>query len=528
MVDWEGLVVGATAGNIEAYGLIVRRFQDMAYGYAYSILGDFGLAEDAAQEAFVEAYSSLPNLREPAAFPGWLRKIVLKRCDRMLRRKRVATVPLESAAEIASCGPGPAEMAEQRELQQAVLAAIKALPRGERAVTALFYINGYSHDDIAGFLGVPQSTVKSRLHTARKRLKERMFDMVEDSLKGHALPSEFASRVLANIPPLKWGTHKECTFAGALESALAGTDHPYDYETIMGASGLAFRTRWFRDSRRRGWCPSSPVGEFPEEIEAVRRTTGWQLLLDIRRDESTGEFKLGVDEFLPRITASINAGKPVLAYGPELNMCVIHGYEDRGETLVMRDYGETEETVRRNPSELHSFLILLGEHSKPLSEREMLMQSLRMATANFRREPEPLPGKGHYLYGRAALDGWADDIGLHEELSEDERGSLFFVSWWCCASLADARVAAARFLKPRTALLGRKAHSALERAAGLYGQEVAVLGPVFETRDAFLGPWSGKAIADWSAEARERERGILTRAREIETAAISEIEKTLV
>ena len=64
------LVVRARSGSLDAYGAIVRRFQDLAYGYAYSLLGDFHLAEDVAQEAFLEAYRHLVDLREPAAFPG--------------------------------------------------------------------------------------------------------------------------------------------------------------------------------------------------------------------------------------------------------------------------------------------------------------------------------------------------------------------------------------------------------------------------------------------------------------------------
>ena len=80
MKDVTTLVAAARAGDLEAYGQLVRCFQDMAYGYAYAVLGDFHLAEDAAQEAFLQAYRDLPDLREPAAFPGWLRRIVLNQC----------------------------------------------------------------------------------------------------------------------------------------------------------------------------------------------------------------------------------------------------------------------------------------------------------------------------------------------------------------------------------------------------------------------------------------------------------------
>ena len=77
MQELKSLIEAARLGDMKAYGTIVQRFADMAYGYAYAILGDFHLAEDAAQEAFVEAYYNLARLREAAAFPGWLRRIVL-------------------------------------------------------------------------------------------------------------------------------------------------------------------------------------------------------------------------------------------------------------------------------------------------------------------------------------------------------------------------------------------------------------------------------------------------------------------
>jgi DNA-directed RNA polymerase specialized sigma24 family protein len=76
------LVEDARSGDLAAFARLIRRFQAMAYGYAYSSLGDFSLAEDAAQGAFVEAYRKLDDLREPAAFPGWFRRIVFKYCDR--------------------------------------------------------------------------------------------------------------------------------------------------------------------------------------------------------------------------------------------------------------------------------------------------------------------------------------------------------------------------------------------------------------------------------------------------------------
>lgn len=201
MEETAKLVGRAQAGDIAAYDQLVRRFQDRAVGYAASVLGDLDLAQDAAQEAFLEACRCLPTLRAPAAFPVWLRRIVFKHCDRLMRGKNVSYLPIEAAARIASEEPGPEEAAERRERRVRVQEAIASLPEGERVVVTLFYLGGCSHRDIAAFLEVPISTVKNRLYAARGRLKARMLSMVEDDLQ-EARPSrdaEFRARVGENI-----------------------------------------------------------------------------------------------------------------------------------------------------------------------------------------------------------------------------------------------------------------------------------------------------------------------------------------
>ena len=173
---------GDQADRLAAIGELVERFQDMAYGYAYAVLGDFHLAEDATQDAFVTAFERLDALRDPAAFAGWLRRIVRTACSRLVRRKDYYFLPL-AATDIDS--HDPARAAEKSELRDAVMKAIRDLAEPQREVTTLFYINGYSHKDIADFLEVPVGTVKTRLHTSRKRLKKRMLVMVEDTLKSN-------------------------------------------------------------------------------------------------------------------------------------------------------------------------------------------------------------------------------------------------------------------------------------------------------------------------------------------------------
>ena len=109
MEEIPSLVERSRSGDLDAYGQLVLKFQDMAYGYGYSLLGDFHLAEDAAQEAFIEAYRSLGQLRDAAAFPGWFRRVVFSRCQRMLRRRQTAAESL--AGSLPARDREPSEMA---------------------------------------------------------------------------------------------------------------------------------------------------------------------------------------------------------------------------------------------------------------------------------------------------------------------------------------------------------------------------------------------------------------------------------
>ncbi len=197
MRAWIEHVVRARAGDLSAFDSLVREFQDMAVGYAYSILGDFQLAEDAAQDAFIEAYFCLGRLKEPKAFPAWFRTIVSRQCNRLIRGKQHPTLPLEAMAELANPGPSPLDLAAQRETQEMVLSAVTTLPENERVATTLAYINGYSLAEVGDFLEVSVDTVKNRLRSARSKLRERMVSLVKETLKQHAPAADFSRRASA-------------------------------------------------------------------------------------------------------------------------------------------------------------------------------------------------------------------------------------------------------------------------------------------------------------------------------------------
>lgn len=186
-----------------AFALLVKRYQDMAFACAYAVLGDFYLAEDCAQEAFITAWQSIHQLRAPEAFAGWLRRIVLTKCNRITRGQRLPIVPLELVTTVAS-ETDPHTIVEQRDVSKMVIKAIQALPRNERIATTMFYVDGYTQTEIGEFLEVPETTVNKRLYFARQHLKnDATFETLRRDLLAHR-PSRneaFADMVAAKLRP---------------------------------------------------------------------------------------------------------------------------------------------------------------------------------------------------------------------------------------------------------------------------------------------------------------------------------------
>ncbi len=207
MNETSGLVLKATDGNAtlaeqhDAFAALVCAFQDMAYGYAYAILGDVQLAEDAAQEAFISAWRRLSQLRDPEAFPGWFRRIVLTECNRLTRKKRLRTEQLDDNERMRSSPADPQTRLENKVLTREVFDSIKRLPEIERSVVWLFYLKGLSHRDISAFLELPTTTIAKRLYSARIRLRGTMMKKSKDDLIAHR-PSRsrtFEEKVAAGL-----------------------------------------------------------------------------------------------------------------------------------------------------------------------------------------------------------------------------------------------------------------------------------------------------------------------------------------
>lgn len=159
------------AGNKNAFAEIVSMFRDMARTVAVARLGDASLAEDAVQEAFLAAFIKLPLLRDPDAFPGWFRTILLRHCDRLrARHERALPAPDMDAATLAGDETDPCRLYTRRLDRRLVRRILETLPGVAREACIQRYVHGRPYEDIARLLSVPEGTVKRRLHDAKQRI----------------------------------------------------------------------------------------------------------------------------------------------------------------------------------------------------------------------------------------------------------------------------------------------------------------------------------------------------------------------
>jgi RNA polymerase sigma-70 factor (ECF subfamily) len=178
----EQLVERAIAGDGDAFGEVVRRWERKIYALAYGLTGNAEEARDAAQETFVAAFRNLRGFRGEAKVSSWLHRIAVNHCITRQRRARVrAEGSLEEVLE--SSGEGafstsehasPARAAEAEERAEAVRRAVASLTPELREVVLMKEFEGLTFQEMADALQVPLSTVKSRLYTALRQLRMRL------------------------------------------------------------------------------------------------------------------------------------------------------------------------------------------------------------------------------------------------------------------------------------------------------------------------------------------------------------------
>lgn len=528
----------------------------MALGYAYSVLGDYHTAEDAAQEAFFDAYRNLGSLRDPAAFPAWFKTVLYYRCTRYCRRRaRDHTVSVPTGVE--SVEDEALTRADQDTVRQAIL----DLPDRERTVTILHYINGYTQKEVAAFLDLPVSTVNNRLHASRRKLREGMSAMMRESLS-EIRPSRsdrFRRRVIEGVMRVGYegvDTPMTTPFGGCLVAALKAMGDPVDYSLVLGLSGMGFRMAI------KGWEDvgrSDTMHMCPDPFEPVRRVfdgLGYEHTIRLCREVCLTKYEENpvrywgwgteppvggpfpipdqVDEGQARaeIRASIDSGRPVLAFGvigpPECS--VVTGYDQNGLTLIGWNYHQEHSDVgyvgheptghfRKSDwfADTPAYVLIGAKRKDPLPRRQVYLGALQWIVKLARTDVA-----ADHRTGFAALREWEEKLaedfaGLSLDVLQDRLLSHIFG----LMMLGERRHGAA-FLRTVAADQPDLAPR-LEAAADLYDRIAAFQGAIWQHLE-----WSEDGFRKFGDPAvREVLAGHVRQAHDLEEQAVGLIESLL-
>ena len=202
------LIRAVLAGDDSAFGILVEKYQKGVHALAWRKIGDFHYAEEITQDTFVLAYRNLSTLKNPSQFLRWLHVIANRRCLNWLREqksaKQVQSLEDTPMSEVAKSDYMRYEE-EQREIEatehrfEIVEKLLEKLPEGERTVITLYYLGEMTTTEIGKFLDVSVKAIRTRLHRARKRLREEEELLVQEVLGGVQIPSSLKQNIMEKV-----------------------------------------------------------------------------------------------------------------------------------------------------------------------------------------------------------------------------------------------------------------------------------------------------------------------------------------
>lgn len=231
------LVAQTLAGDGDAFGQIVARYQSLLCSLAYSATGNLPRSEDLAQETFVVAWRQLARLREPEKLRAWLCRIARNLiCDAIHQDQREPShraEPLAQAAESHAPDPLPIDRTISNEEQAILWRSIERIPEVYREPLVLFYREHQSIEAVAWHLELTEDAVRQRLSRGRKMLHEEVLAFVEGALERTNPGPAFTAGVLSALPigtlslkagsvgaVLKGGSGTNAAIGGSLGAAL--------------------------------------------------------------------------------------------------------------------------------------------------------------------------------------------------------------------------------------------------------------------------------------------------------------------
>jgi len=533
-------VRAAQGGSLRDFEILVHRFQDMAVGYSRVLLNDFHLAEDAAQDAFVLAFTRLGQLRNTEAFPGWFRQIVFSCCTRY-RHRHKAEVELD--VHIVDPSPWPDATLARKEWAALLDKAMASLNEGEKTALTLHYIREHSLREIAVFLDVSLTTVKNRLNSAKKKMHGRLLTMAREHMAREA-PSQdknFTRKVLSKVEatclpgtsPLVGSLHGVCN-AAKLDWSLAKVNSllGYSFHFCMREKGantehhsviewalyadvldrLGFATQHFEAYLTKNWhhsdgtlAPSTTVAELSKlredtwsavcaSIDRGIPAIAWSPMTVAQKKEGVGAFEWGL----------------LAGYDGEQHTYTVHHRwrSNKAFTVPYDDFGQIDGAGW--------YCAMVFDDHKPPDEKAIATAALKDAVSyaegmHYDKDVccYPVAGVGfaaYELWREALIEGHPDPRSVRNNASE----------------LKFNRQQAAEFLRESAVLFDPPAAQALFDAAACYDMEVAALS---EVRD--IARTADDDAAGFSAAQRRAAVSNMAAALDADKLAIGHIESAL-
>jgi RNA polymerase sigma-70 factor (ECF subfamily) len=187
-------VIASRAGNVEAYGQLVQRTQTMAYAVAMRVVRDRALAQDVVQQSYLRAFRRLGDLQDPAAFAGWLRRIVITVAINMRRANRRTWLQLEHVPDVPVLDDAETRWSDLQ--RHRLAAALLALSPEERQLCDRRYHGQWSVARLAANAGIDEAAMRKRLQRIRDRLRKEIEMAEQRGIHPGELAPDFPAKVV--------------------------------------------------------------------------------------------------------------------------------------------------------------------------------------------------------------------------------------------------------------------------------------------------------------------------------------------
>lgn len=182
------LMLRVKDGDDTAFDIILEKYQKPIINFVYHFINNRAEAEELAQDVFLRVYAARANYQPEAKFATWIYKIATNLCLKKLNQERISTrlrvnIDGEHISELRDARPNIQEVLEAEEKEEVIAKAINGLPRNEKTAILLRKREALSYKEIADVIGCTEGAVKTYIHRAKLRLRERLSPYLEGKLK---------------------------------------------------------------------------------------------------------------------------------------------------------------------------------------------------------------------------------------------------------------------------------------------------------------------------------------------------------